>query len=106
MGAGRTELLECLFGAGSQPAAGQILLDHRPVRFRHPSQARRAGVAMVCEDRKRLGIFRQLTVRENLSCVRSARDSGGRNGVSSQRDGAGTAVIQRLAIRSPAPKPQ
>jgi ABC-type sugar transport system ATPase subunit len=67
MGAGRTELLECLFGASSETPQGQILLDDRLVRFRHPSDARRAGVAMVSEDRKRLGVFAQMVVRENIS---------------------------------------
>jgi ABC-type sugar transport system ATPase subunit len=67
MGAGRTELLECLFGASTERVEGRILLDDRPVRFRHPREARRAGVAMVTEDRKRLGIFAQMVVRENVS---------------------------------------
>src|SRR5690606_1453298 len=51
MGAGRTELLDSLFGAASDPLEGQILLDGRPVRFRTPRAARRAGIAMVSEDR-------------------------------------------------------
>ena len=79
MGAGRTELLECLFGAQAVPLTGQILLDQRPVRFRHPRDARRAGVAMVTEDRSRLGLFHHFSVRENMSlctCVQPfPRDS-------------------------------
>ncbi|MCA9148240.1 MAG: sugar ABC transporter ATP-binding protein [Planctomycetales bacterium] len=67
MGAGRTELLECLFGASTEACQGQVYLEDRPVRFRHPSDAKNAGIAMVTEDRKRLGIFAQMTVRENIS---------------------------------------
>ena len=67
MGAGRTELLECLFGASDQPPSGDILLNGQRVHFKTPAQAKRAGVAMVSEDRKRLGIFPQLTVRDNIS---------------------------------------
>jgi ABC-type sugar transport system ATPase subunit len=67
MGAGRTELLECLFGASPEPPRGRIILDGHLVRFRHPSEARRAGVALLTEDRKRLGLFADMTVGENIT---------------------------------------
>ncbi len=67
MGAGRTELLECLFGASAVPPRGRILLDGEQVAFRHPSQALRAGVGLVTEDRKRLGLFPQLNVGHNVT---------------------------------------
>jgi len=67
MGAGRTELLECLFGAGTQLPQGEIILDGAPVSFRRPAQAMQAGVALVTEDRKRLGIFDNLNVGQNIS---------------------------------------
>ena len=67
MGAGRTELLECLFGASRLPPSGEILLDGKRVAFKNPIDAKNAGIAMVTEDRKRLGIFSQMTVAENIS---------------------------------------
>jgi ABC-type sugar transport system ATPase subunit len=67
MGAGRTEFLECLFGSGTEIPQGQILLDGRPVLFRHPAAAMRAGIALVTEDRKRLGVFANLDVGRNIS---------------------------------------
>ena len=67
MGAGRTELLECLFGASDVPPQGDILIEGKACRFRHPAQAMRAGIAMVTEDRKRLGLFAHMTVRENIT---------------------------------------
>jgi ABC-type sugar transport system ATPase subunit len=67
MGAGRTELLDCLFGSSDRQPRGRILLDGSPVRFRHPAQAMRAGVALVTEDRKRLGIFPNLNVGSNIT---------------------------------------
>jgi ribose transport system ATP-binding protein len=67
MGAGRTELLECLFGASPEPPRGRILLEGRAVRFAHPAEARRAGIALVTEDRKRLGLFANLNVGENIT---------------------------------------
>jgi ABC-type sugar transport system ATPase subunit len=73
MGAGRTELLECLFGASPEPPRGRILLEGQPVQFRHPAEARRAGVALVTEDRKRLGLFDEMTVGENVTLCTLAK---------------------------------
>ena len=67
MGAGRTELLECVFGASDEVPTGRIELHGRSVQFRHPSEAIAAGVAMVTEDRKRLGLFPQMSVGENIT---------------------------------------
>jgi ribose transport system ATP-binding protein len=67
MGAGRTELLECLFGSSPEQASGRIVLEGRPVRFTHPEEARAAGIALVPEDRKRLGLFPQMSVCENIT---------------------------------------
>ncbi len=67
LGAGRTELLEALFGASAEPPRGTILLDGRPVRFRRPDRAIAEGVALVTEDRKTLGLFDRMTVAENIT---------------------------------------
>ncbi|TWT47051.1 Ribose import ATP-binding protein RbsA [Thalassoglobus neptunius] len=67
MGAGRTELLEALFGASETPPQGEILLRGESVHFEHPADAKAAGIAMVTEDRKRLGLFQQMSVRENIT---------------------------------------
>jgi ribose transport system ATP-binding protein len=67
MGAGRTELLETIFGAAETNWTGTILLDGRPVRFTHPREACAARIAMVTEDRKRLGLFADLDVAANVS---------------------------------------
>ncbi len=67
LGAGRTELLECLFGASTERPHGQIMLEGREVAFRHPAEARDAGIALVTEDRKRLGIFPAMDVGRNIT---------------------------------------
>ena len=67
MGAGRTELLESLFGSSQDRPIGEILLEDESVAFGHPSEAMRAGVALVTEDRKRFGLFAQMNVRQNIS---------------------------------------
>jgi ABC-type sugar transport system ATPase subunit len=67
MGAGRTELLESLFGASAETPSGRMVLNGHEVSFHHPADARQAGVALVTEDRKRLGLFSQLTVGQNIT---------------------------------------
>ncbi|WP_425619333.1 sugar ABC transporter ATP-binding protein [Anatilimnocola sp. NA78] len=67
MGAGRTELLECLFGAAEIPPQGKIELLGRELKLRHPVDACREGIALVTEDRKRLGLFTAMNVGQNIS---------------------------------------
>ncbi len=70
LGAGRTELLEAIYGATPSPPEGTVRLEGRPVRFHHPDEAIRAGIAMVTEDRKALGLFDKMTVAENITIRR------------------------------------
>ena len=101
MGAGRTELMECLFGASPEPPLGKILLEGQEVRFAHPADAKRAGVALVTEDRKRLGIFAQMDVRENTTiCKLKAATSAGLVSKNRERAMAG-GMVQKLAVRTP-----
>ena len=72
MGAGRTEVASALYGL--QPASGgQILFKGRPLLIRQPHDAIAAGIGMVTEDRKGLGLIPALGVGENitLSALRS-----------------------------------
>ena len=67
MGAGRTELLESLFGTSPVPAAGEVFLNGVVRRFSHAAEAMQAGMAMVTEDRKRSGLFSQMSVKDNIT---------------------------------------
>jgi ABC-type sugar transport system ATPase subunit len=100
MGAGRTELLECLFGATSEQPRGRIVLDGRDVAFAHPAEAREAGVALVTEDRKRLGLFAEMTVGANITLCTLAQSV--RNGLISSRleRGQAAGVVEQLAVKT------
>ena len=56
MGAGRTELLETLFGLHPDRASGRVYLAGQPVWFDSPRQAIDAGLVLAPEDRKREGL--------------------------------------------------
>ena len=66
LGAGRTELLECLFGLCAD-WTGRVTIDGVERRIASPRDAMRAGLAMVTEDRKESGLVLTDTVRSNLS---------------------------------------
>ena len=103
MGAGRTELLEAIFGAGEPVWTGEILLEGRPVRFQHPAEACTAGIAMVTEDRKRLGLFPDLDVAANVSLC-SLRDAL-RGGLLSRRreEELAAGPIRETGVKTPGP---
>lgn len=100
MGAGRTELLECLSGAAPEPPSGEILFEGSPVRFTHPAEALEAGIALVTEDRKRFGIFPQMTVGQHLtlSSLRACVQHGLVRPMRERRQADGE--IQRLHIKT------
>ncbi len=61
-GAGKSTLIKALSGA-IIPDAGQIFLDGKPVHFRSPIDARRAGIETVYQD---LAVAPAMTIAENL----------------------------------------
>ena len=69
MGAGRTEVLDRLFGLSGQ-TGGDIRLEDAAVRIASPQQAIAAGLAYVTEDRKLSGLVLSASVRDNL-CLSS-----------------------------------
>lgn len=73
LGAGRTELLEALFGASDSAPAGEILVEGKPIRHRAPYRAIRDRLALVTEDRKSLGLFSQMSVGQNISLIELTR---------------------------------
>ena len=66
VGAGRTEVLEALFGL-DRHAEGELVIDGRAACVRSSRQARRLGMTLIPEDRKRQGLVLGMNVRENLT---------------------------------------
>ena len=65
-GAGRTELLEWLFGCGGTRAA-EVFVDGRRARLRTPLEAVRNGLALVPDDRKTKGLVLGASVLRNIA---------------------------------------
>ncbi|MDA9019918.1 sugar ABC transporter ATP-binding protein [Flavimaricola sp.] len=71
-GAGKSTLLKILAGI-ERPDAGEMEMNGKPVKFRSPNDAFRAGVGVVHQEQS---LFTNLTVAENI-----ARQSNGRGGL-------------------------
>jgi ABC-type sugar transport system ATPase subunit len=66
MGAGRTEVVSAIYGL--QPASsGKISLNGTPLSISNPQDALAAGIGMVTEDRKGLGLISALGVGQNIT---------------------------------------
>ncbi|HEX4200075.1 MAG TPA: sugar ABC transporter ATP-binding protein, partial [Chthoniobacterales bacterium] len=66
VGAGRTELVRAIVGV-DRLASGKISVEGKPLEIREPSDAIRAGIVLVPEDRKAQGLVLDHTVESNLS---------------------------------------
>ena len=68
VGAGRTDVARALFGV-APATSGTISVDGKPVSITDPSQAIDLGLAFVPEDRAVAGIFRSLSVEQNITAA-------------------------------------
>ena len=100
VGSGRTQLAEVLFGL--TPAdGGEIRVAGRPCRIASPSDAIRAGLAYVPEDRRRHGVVLEMSVAANASLASlGAVSSGGLINGAAERAHAMT-YVERFRIKAP-----
>jgi ABC-type sugar transport system ATPase subunit len=66
MGAGRTELVETIFGL-RKPEAGKLKMHGKTIVIRSPKDAIRYGIAFVPEDRKMIGLNLISSVKDNIT---------------------------------------
>ena len=101
VGAGRTELVRAITGA-DPISSGSIAVDGRIVQIKTPSDAIRAGLVLVPEDRKAQGVVLSHSVATNLALGNFDRLA--RNGVISPRNVQTFAVdaIKRLGVKGKA----
>jgi inositol transport system ATP-binding protein len=100
MGAGRTEVLEAIFGV--RPIdAGDITIKGKPVRIREPADAIHHGLGLLTEDRKLTGIMGVLSVADNMTVASLDRYSP-RGWLQKRRlNAAAQRQREALAIKTP-----
>jgi ribose transport system ATP-binding protein len=99
VGAGRTELARLIYGADPR-TSGEVFLQGKRLEIHKPEDAIASGVVYLTEDRKNLGLFLDLTVRENVNISVLDRDSrpGGVLNLKAAKQRA-AAAIRALGIR-------
>ena len=102
VGAGRTELLESLFGL--HRAEGGLEVGGRRASYRRPADAIRDGVALVPADRKRQGLVLDRSVHENLLMAVGARSVRLRRPSPKREAALVGAAVARLRIRAHSPR--
>lgn len=66
MGAGRTEIMRALFGLDKQEG-GTITLNGKTITLHSPSEAIKAGIAFITEDRKSEGLLLDFSIAQNIT---------------------------------------
>jgi len=101
VGAGRTELLEAIFGAHGRRTSGEILVHEAPVRLRTPAEAVAAGLGLVPEDRKHDGLVLGMSSRENAALARIGLRGGLAFLTQSREATLVSPLLQRLGFKGP-----
>jgi simple sugar transport system ATP-binding protein len=103
VGAGRTETFKIVAGVLKRDFfhGGEVLLRGKPVRYRVPAPAVRAGIAYVTEDRKVEGFFETMSVARNIYLGILAKFPRGRFFLSNRESqDEGDSWISRLKVRA------
>ena len=100
MGAGRTEVLEGIFGVAPIDA-GEVLIRGKKVTIKEPSDAIAHGLGLLTEDRKLTGIMGVLPVRDNMTIASLPRFSPAGVLQKRQMDEACRKQRDALAIKTP-----
>ncbi len=100
MGAGRTETARLICGADRREA-GEIFIEGNKVDIRDPSDAVKAGIGYLSEDRKRFGLCLHLSVADNIT-LPSMEKFTGRLMVSDRKvRSTASEYKERMTIKAP-----
>jgi ribose transport system ATP-binding protein len=101
VGAGRTEMLRCLFGV-TPPLSGTIRVTGKTITPKSPIDAIANGIGLVPEDRKEQGLVLDFPVRTNVSLASLQEKSRGGIWIDFAAEANDThASIRRLRIKTP-----
>jgi len=103
VGAGRTETFKIVSGVLKRDFfhGGEILLHDKPVRYRVPAPAVKAGIAYVTEDRKVEGFFETSSIARNIYLGLLSKFPKGRMLLSRREtDTVGKSWIEKLRVRA------
>jgi ribose transport system ATP-binding protein len=101
MGAGRTELLETIFGLHPNTSSGSIYINNTKLQIAKPADAIKAGIVLLPEDRKKDGLVLGMEVKKNISlpCLEKVESMGFLN--DKKESALAKKHIQQLGIKTP-----
>lgn len=99
-GAGRTELMECLFGV-CKPDSGDIYLHGEKVHIHSTEDAKRHKLAYITKDRKNKGLFLRMSISDNMLAANVDRLT--KNGIMQFKQGYNDAVEykEKFEVKTP-----
>ncbi len=100
VGAGRTELMETIFG-NRRAEGGTVLLRDTETHIRSPYQAAQLGIVLVPEKRTEKGLIERAVIRENLSLPSLPRFAAAGFLRRPAERSAANAVMEDLSIAAP-----
>jgi erythritol transport system ATP-binding protein len=98
MGAGRSELFDCIMGRHGQ-ATGRIFIEGKEVRERDTTRRMGRGLALIPEDRQRDGLVSILSVASNLTLASLGRFARLFHIFGSRERKAVDAMVRELSIK-------
>jgi len=103
LGSGRTETARLLYGIDA-PDTGELRVDGKRIARLRPRDSIRRGIGYLSEDRKREGIFPELTVRENMLVLYQVKRGWLRRISTAKQLELAREMVQRLQIQPPDPE--
>ena len=97
VGAGRSELMEFLFGI-RKSEKGEVLLKGKPAAIARPQDAIKRGIGFATEDRQKTGLFLIRGIRENVNVISQVKNKGLWNHTAKHSQNTAR-MIERLNIR-------
>ena len=74
MGAGRTEIMQAIFG-NLHPVQGKVFLEGKEIVIHNPRQAIAAGIGFITEDRKTEGLLLEKSISDNIEIANLGKTS-------------------------------
>lgn len=99
VGAGRTEMVRCIFGA-DRFDSGTIYIDGKPAKISSPRDAIHHGIGLLTEDRKRQGLILTMSTRHNITMAVLGRLTHGLFTNQNREQELAQTFIQNLAIKA------
>lgn len=100
IGSGRTELAELIFGV-KKTTSGDMLFKGKKYKPKSTEDAIKAGIALMTEDRKRLGLVLGNSIRENMTLAVLKRISKGMFISRSKEKNIASKFIKSIQIKTP-----